>query len=183
MRKKRFSLIHLLLLVLLTVAVTAGVGFAVLYQMVGKEGVSLLEGLHLINEKFVGEYDEGEVVDAALEGMEKGLHHASLTGFYHLCRALLIKSEADFDRFDQVFLEFFKDVPYQGELPQELMDWLNHPSEDLGRTLEELKSLGFPDETLEELFGYTIKTDKGKPTNSEFIAIIADRLRLERKVG
>lgn len=73
MRKKRFSLIHLLLLVLLTVAVTAGVGFAVLYQMVGKEGVSLLEGLHLINEKFVGEYDEGEVVDAALEGMVEGL--------------------------------------------------------------------------------------------------------------
>ena len=38
-------------------------------------------------------------------------------------------------------------------------------------------------ETLEELFGYTVKTDKGKPTNSEFIAIIADKLRLERKVG
>ena len=73
MRKKRFSLIHLLLLVLLTVAVTAGVGLAVLYQMVGKEGLSLLEGLHLINEKFVGEYDEGEVVDAALEGMVEGL--------------------------------------------------------------------------------------------------------------
>ena len=38
-------------------------------------------------------------------------------------------------------------------------------------------------ETLESLFGYTIKNDKGKPTNSEFIAIIADNLRLERKVG
>lgn len=38
-------------------------------------------------------------------------------------------------------------------------------------------------ETLEALFGYTIKNDKGKPTNSEFIAIIADKLRLERKVG
>lgn len=38
-------------------------------------------------------------------------------------------------------------------------------------------------ETLESLFGYTVKTDKGKPTNSEFIAIIADKLRLERKVG
>ena len=86
-----------------------------------------------------------------LEGMEKGLHHASLTGFYHLCRALLIKSEADFDRFDQVFLEFFKDVPYQGELPQELMDWLNHPAQDLKRTLEELRELGFPEESLEEL--------------------------------
>ena len=73
MRKKRFSLIHLLLLVLLTVVVTVGVGLGVLYQMVGKEGFSLLEGLHLINEKFVGEYDEGEVVDAALEGMVEGL--------------------------------------------------------------------------------------------------------------
>ncbi|MCI8609163.1 MAG: sporulation transcription factor Spo0A [Firmicutes bacterium] len=38
-------------------------------------------------------------------------------------------------------------------------------------------------ETLEALFGYTVKNDKGKPTNSEFIAIIADKLRLERKVG
>ena len=37
-------------------------------------------------------------------------------------------------------------------------------------------------ETQDALFGYTEKTDKGKPTNSEFIAIIADKLRLERKV-
>lgn len=38
-------------------------------------------------------------------------------------------------------------------------------------------------ETIDNLFGYTIQQDKGKPTNSEFIAIIADKLRLERKVG
>ncbi|MBO4992210.1 MAG: sporulation transcription factor Spo0A [Firmicutes bacterium] len=38
-------------------------------------------------------------------------------------------------------------------------------------------------ETLNALFGYTIHNDKGKPTNSEFIAIIADKLRLERKAG
>ncbi|MGN0659706.1 MAG: sporulation transcription factor Spo0A [Emergencia sp.] len=37
-------------------------------------------------------------------------------------------------------------------------------------------------ETIDALFGYTVKNDKGKPTNSEFIAIIADKLRLERKV-
>ena len=86
-----------------------------------------------------------------LEGMEKGLHHSTLTGFYHLCRAVVVKSEAEFDRFDQVFLEFFKDVPYTGELPEDLLDWLNHPSEDLKRTIEDLRSAGFPDETLEEL--------------------------------
>jgi two-component system response regulator (stage 0 sporulation protein A) len=38
-------------------------------------------------------------------------------------------------------------------------------------------------ETLNSLFGYTVHNDKGKPTNSEFIAIIADKLRLERKVS
>ena len=88
---------------------------------------------------------------ALLEGMEKGLHHSTLTGFYNLCRAVLIKSEADFDRFDQAFVEFFKDVPYQGELPKELTDWLNHPSDDLARSIEELKNIGFPDETLAAL--------------------------------
>ena len=34
-------------------------------------------------------------------------------------------------------------------------------------------------ETLDEMFGYTINTGKGKPTNSEFIALIADRIRLQ----
>lgn len=34
-------------------------------------------------------------------------------------------------------------------------------------------------ETLEALFGYTISAGKGKPTNSEFIALIADRIRLQ----
>ena len=86
-----------------------------------------------------------------LEGMEKGLHHSTLTGFYHLCRAIVVKNETEFDRFDQIFLEFFKDVPYTGELPEDLLDWLNHPSEDLKRTIADLRAAGFPDETLEEL--------------------------------
>jgi two-component system response regulator (stage 0 sporulation protein A) len=33
-------------------------------------------------------------------------------------------------------------------------------------------------EIIKKFFGYTIKTEKGKPTNSEFIAMMADRLRL-----
>lgn len=36
-------------------------------------------------------------------------------------------------------------------------------------------------ETLQKYFGYTVSNAKGKPTNSEFIAMIADRLVLERK--
>ena len=38
-------------------------------------------------------------------------------------------------------------------------------------------------ETLQKYFGYTVSNAKGKPTNSEFIAMIADRLLLERKNG
>lgn len=34
---------------------------------------------------------------------------------------------------------------------------------------------------IENLFGYTVSSDKGKPTNSEFIALLADKIRLELK--
>lgn len=37
-------------------------------------------------------------------------------------------------------------------------------------------------ETLQKYFGYTVNGTKGKPTNSEFIAMIADRLQLQQKV-
>ncbi|MCM1105873.1 MAG: sporulation transcription factor Spo0A [Blautia sp.] len=36
-------------------------------------------------------------------------------------------------------------------------------------------------DTLDELFGYTISNGKGKPTNSEFIALITDKIRLQMK--
>lgn len=36
-------------------------------------------------------------------------------------------------------------------------------------------------DTLNRIFGFTINQSKGKPTNSEFIAMISDKLRLERK--
>ena len=38
-------------------------------------------------------------------------------------------------------------------------------------------------EVLNGFFGYTVSNIKGKPTNSEFISMIADRIRLEQKVG
>lgn len=37
-------------------------------------------------------------------------------------------------------------------------------------------------DVLEDLFGYTVSAGKGKPTNSEFIALIADKLRLEYRM-
>ena len=37
-------------------------------------------------------------------------------------------------------------------------------------------------ETLQKYFGYTVSNTKGKPTNSEFIAMISDRIRLKLKL-
>lgn len=37
-------------------------------------------------------------------------------------------------------------------------------------------------DTMEELFGYSVNSGKGKPTNSEFIALIADKFRLEYRM-
>ena len=38
-------------------------------------------------------------------------------------------------------------------------------------------------ETLQRVFGYTVSQTKGKPTNSEFISMLADKLRLELKTS
>lgn len=38
-------------------------------------------------------------------------------------------------------------------------------------------------DTMDSIFGYTVSASKGKPTNSEFIAMIADKLRLELKTA
>ncbi len=38
-------------------------------------------------------------------------------------------------------------------------------------------------DVLSSYFGYTIQNSRGKPTNSEFIAMISDKLRLEMKAG
>lgn len=86
-----------------------------------------------------------------LKGMELGLHGSTLTGFYRLCRALLVKNETEFDRFDQAFLEYFKDIPWKGEIPDDLMSWLNEPVGEFEDIEEELNAAGISKETLEQL--------------------------------
>ena len=67
--QKQFSLFQLLLTVLLTLAVGLGVLAAVFWQVLGTGGLTLWEGLSLVNTCFVGEYDGDAVVDAAMDAM------------------------------------------------------------------------------------------------------------------
>ena len=90
-----------------------------------------------------------------MEALDKGLHNSSFTGFYYLCRCLLVKSEADFDRFDRAFLEYFKDVPFQQEVSQELLDWLDRPDTLLDHANwdeeQALKNLGLSEDEIERM--------------------------------
>ncbi|MFI3173568.1 MAG: VWA domain-containing protein [Bacillota bacterium] len=70
------------------------------------------------------------------KALEMGLHQSSFTGFYYLCRCILVNSEADFDKFDGAFLEYFQDMETTGELPQELIDWLENPEEQPGNEFD-----------------------------------------------
>jgi uncharacterized protein with von Willebrand factor type A (vWA) domain len=59
--------------------------------------------------------------------LEKGLHESSIEGFYHVARACLVKSESDFDTFDQVFAKYFEGIEGLIDLPLELLEWLADP--------------------------------------------------------
>lgn len=59
-----------------------------------------------------------------MEALRLGLHGSQLTDFYRLARCILARSEADFDRFDLAFAEYFHDVESVRELPEEFLSWL-----------------------------------------------------------
>ena len=61
-----------------------------------------------------------------IEGMKLGLHGQSLRGFFVLCRTLIIKSETDLDKFEELFYQFFRKVDSES-LRRELEDLYHHP--------------------------------------------------------
>ncbi|HEY3358354.1 MAG TPA: VWA domain-containing protein, partial [Polyangia bacterium] len=66
---------------------------------------------------------------ALMEALGRGLHESTLTGFYHLARALLCHSEASFDAFDQAFLACFQGLEAEAlEITAELEAWLRDPA-------------------------------------------------------
>ena len=73
MKTRRFTGIHLAVAVLLTALLCIGGSLLWFRTSVGTYGASMLEALKLVEDKFVGEYDETAAVDAALEGLVTGL--------------------------------------------------------------------------------------------------------------
>ncbi len=86
-----------------------------------------------------------------MEALDKGLCAPNLVDFYFLSRAILIKSEGEYDKFDLAFASYFKDVKTEEDIPDEVFQWLQGGERSKEELMERLKALGNHDLTLEEL--------------------------------
>ncbi|MEM9554123.1 MAG: VWA domain-containing protein [Acidobacteriota bacterium] len=76
-----------------------------------------------------------------MRALAEGHARADLAAFYHLARALLVKSETQFDLYDQAFAEYFRDVEARFDVTDELLSWLENPEMPRLLSDEELAAL------------------------------------------
>lgn len=63
---------------------------------------------------------------ALMEALSLGMAHSSLYGFYCLARAVLVKSEVYYDRYDQAFQHYFEGIETPAELTEKVLEWLEN---------------------------------------------------------
>ena len=93
---------------------------------------------------------------------------------YHYLRDGIMMVVSDIEIINQITKQLYPDLAKKHKTtPSRVERAIRH-------AIEVAWSRGQLD-TVNSIFGYTISSSKGKPTNSEFIAMIADKLRLEIK--
>lgn len=68
-----------------------------------------------------------------MDALDRGLAYSSLEGLYNLGRMILVKTESDYDKFDLAFMEYFKNVHYEDELPADIMKFLDKGDMDVSQ--------------------------------------------------
>lgn len=95
---------------------------------------------------------------------------------YHYMREAILMAIDDIDVLNYITKELYPSIAKKcNTTPSRVERAIRH-------AIEVAWSRGKVD-AIDSLFGYTVSNNKGKPTNSEFIALIADRLRLELKAS
>ena len=113
-----------------------------------------------------------------LEALVTNLIHevgvpAHIKGYQYLREAIMMVVN-DIEVINQITKQLYPDIAKKFHTtPSRVERAIRH-------AIEVAWSRGKADE-VENIFGYTVSATKGKPTNSEFIAMIADKLRLELK--
>ena len=121
---------------------------------------------------------ENKKSDEGIEALVTNVIHevgvpAHIKGYQYLREAIIMVVN-DIDIINQITKQLYPDIAQKFKTtPSRVERAIRHAIEVAwGRGQQE---------AVENIFGYTISASKGKPTNSEFIAMIADKLRLELK--
>lgn len=100
---------------------------------------------------------------------------AHIKGYQYLREAIIMVTK-DIDVINQITKQLYPEIARKYKTtPSRVERAIRHAIEVAWARGEQ--------QTVESIFGYTISAAKGKPTNSEFIAMIADKLRLELKTA
>lgn len=115
---------------------------------------------------------------ADLESIVTGFIHelgvpAHIKGYQYIRTAIMMVSE-NMEMINYITKQLYPTIAKQYATTSSRVE------RAIRHSIEVAWSRGKP-ETMNEIFGYTIHTGKGKPTNSEFIAMVADRIRLQMK--
>jgi uncharacterized protein with von Willebrand factor type A (vWA) domain len=76
-----------------------------------------------------------------MEALDRGCVESDLTDFYHVSRALLARSEGDYDVFDEVFQATFADGEAPRRVAEQILEWLEQPQDMRWPTAQELAQL------------------------------------------
>ncbi len=98
---------------------------------------------------------------------------AHIKGYQYLREAIMMVVE-DIDMINQITKQLYPEIAHRYKTTSSRVE------RAIRHAIEVAWGRGKP-EVMERIFGYTVNANKGKPTNSEFIAMIADKLRLEMK--
>lgn len=120
-----------------------------------------------------------EVTDQMLEVEITGIIHeigvpAHIKGYQYIRDAILMSIR------DREMINSITKILYPG-ISKKYQTTPSRVERAIRHSIEVAWNRGNPD-IIEEYFGYTVSDGKGKPTNSEFIALIADKLRLSHGI-
>ena len=131
-----------------------------------------------IKSSYVEIPEENRNSEEGLEALVTNIIHevgvpAHIKGYQYLRQAIIMVVN-DIEVINQITKQLYPDIAHKYKTtPSRVERAIRHAIEVAwGRN---------QNDTVENIFGYTVSANRGKPTNSEFIAMIADKLRLELK--
>lgn len=162
-----------------------GADYYILKPFDGEVVLNRIKHLKAKRERNFRELQKGKVYESRQSYMERNLEAdttnliheigvpAHIKGYQYLREAIMM-SVQDMDMLNSITKVLYPTIAKKYQTTASRVE------RAIRHAIEVAWSRGKMD-TIDELFGYTVNGRKGKPTNSEFIALIADKIRLDYK--